>query len=305
MIANRSILRSLSLTWALPLLFLGTANAQEKTKEGFTKTWDRPLTVVPDSLLIGTHKVPAYTIAVHEADAGTVADLWKADMKAMSREVTGSKPLRANGVVLTELGSAPVNMAVQTTTEKKSDLCRFTLAFLATDSTAMAAAPEQEAYVRGLAVKYNKAVVQQQIDVYQKMLDRSSEKLADAKGDEAKLKQRISKANNELAKLKAKRGKVMADNAQVQGDITGLEKKFALTNDPKDLQRLTKARQKLAKGESAVAKLMQSEAKAQGTANKYQDQLPRSSSEQQDITLNKEEITNTLNALKRKQDSIR
>ncbi|MEZ4755918.1 MAG: hypothetical protein R2817_03715 [Flavobacteriales bacterium] len=296
---------SITLSLALPLLLLSTAMAQEKTKEGYTKTWDRPITVVPDSMLNGTHKLPAYTIAVHEADAGEVIDLWKADMKALSREVTGSKPLRANGVVLTELGTAPVNLAVMAVTEKKSDLSRLTVAFLATDSTAMPAAPEQEAYVRSLAVKYNKAIVQKQIDAYQKMLDRSSEKLADAQGDEAKLKQRMSKANNEVAKLKAKRGKVMADNARVQGDISGLEKKFALTNDPKDLQRLTKARQKLAKGESKVAKLMQSEAKAQDTVNKYQDKLPKASSEQQDITLNKEEITNTLNALKRKQDNIR
>lgn len=302
---SRFHLRSIALPFSLSLLLLSAATAQEKTREGFTKTWDRPITVVPDSLLNGTHILPAYTIAVHEADAGEVVDLWKADMKALSREVTGSKPLRANGVVLNELGAAPVNMAVMAVTEKKSDLSRLTVAFLATDSTAMPAAPEQEAYVRSLAVKYNKAIVQKQIDAYQKMLDRSSEKLADAKGDEAKIKQRISKVNNDLAKIKAKRGKVMADNAEVQGDISGLEKKFALTNDPKDLQRLTKARQKLAKGESAVAKLMQSEAKAQATANKYQDQLPKASSEQQDITLNKEEITNTLNALKRKQDSIR
>jgi hypothetical protein len=305
MIAHHSPLCSLTLTCALPLLFLGIANAQERTKEGFTKTWDRPLTVVSDSLLIGTHKVHAYTIAVHETDAGTLADRWKADMKALGGVVSGSKPLRAKGVMLTELGSAPMDLAVQTTTEKKSDFCRFTLAFMASDSTALPAAPEQETYMRGLTVKYNKAVVQQQIDVYQKMLDRSSEKLANAKGDEAQLKERIGKANNELAKLKNKRGKMMTDNAQIQGDISGLEKKFALTNDPKDLQRLTKARQKLTKGESAVAKLMQSEAKAQATANKYQDQLPKTSSEQQDITLNKEEITNTLNALKRKQDSIR
>lgn len=302
---SRFHLRSIALPFSLSLLLLSAATAQEKTREGFTKTWDRPITVVPDSLLNGTHKLPAYTIAVHEADAGEVVDLWKADMKALSREVTGSKPLRANGVVLNELGAAPVNMAVMAVTEKKSDLSRLTVAFLVTDSTAMPAAPEQEAYVRSLAVKYNKAIVQKQIDAYQKMLDRSSEKLADAKGDEAKIKQRISKVNSDLAKIKAKRGKVMADNAEVQGDISGLEKKFALTNDPKDLQRLTKARQKLAKGESTVAKLIQSEAKAQATANKYQDQLPKASSEQQDITLNKEEITNTLNALKRKQDSIR
>lgn len=301
---ERRLLRT-TLSLAVPVLLLTSISAQDKTKEGYTKTWDRPITVVPDSLLVGTHRLPAHTVAVHEADAGDVLDMWKADMKALSREVTGSKPMRANGVMLPELGSTPVDLAVGATTEKKSDLSRLTVVFLATDSTALPASPAHEAYVRGLAVKYNKAVVQKQIDAYQKMLDRTSEKLADAKSDEAKLQKQIGKTNGQLAKLKAKRGKAMADNARVQGDISGLEKKFALTNDPKDLQRLTKARQKLAKGEASVAKLMQSEAKAQSTLNKYQDKLPKSSSQQQDITLSKEEIMNTLNALRRKQDNIR
>jgi hypothetical protein len=280
-------------------------HAQAKTKEGFATTWDHPITVVPDSLTNGKHKLPAYTIAVFETDANDVLDQWKADMKALSMEVTGSKPAKASGVMLTSVSEAPTNMLVTTTTEKKADMVRMTVAFVLTDSTAAPADPRQESYLRSLGVKYNKAVVQTQIDSYQKMLDKAGDKLTSAQGDEAKTQQNLSKANSNLEKLKAKRAKVMAANAEISGDIAGLEKKFALTNDPKDLQKLTKSREKLAKGESSVAKLMQSEAKMQGTVNKYQQQLPDRAADQQEITQSKEELTNTLNALKRKQDSIR
>ncbi|MBP7451133.1 MAG: hypothetical protein KA817_13945 [Flavobacteriales bacterium] len=280
------------------------ANAQARTKEGFATTWERPITVMPDSLTNGDHKLPAYTIAVFETDANGVMDLWKADMKALSQEVTGSRPAKASGVILTSVSESPTNLLVTTTTEKKADMTRMTVAFILTDSTAAPADPRQEAYMRSLGVKYNKAVVQTQIDTYQKMLDKAGNKLTSAQGDQAKTQQNLTKANSNLEKLKAKRAKVMAANAEISGQIAGLEKKFALTNDPKDLQKLTKTREKLAKGETSVAKLMQSEAKAQGTVNKYQEQLPDRAADQQEITATKEELTTTLNALKRKHDSI-
>ena len=68
--------------------------------------------------------------------------------------------------------------------------------------------------------------------------------------------------------------KLQANNAKVHGEITGLEKKFAITNDPKDLQKLTKARQKLTKGESDLAKAMKSESKAQDSVGQTPRQCP-------------------------------
>ena len=53
-----------------------------------------------------------------------------------------------------------------------------------------------------------------------------------------------------------------------------------------------------------MAKLMQSEAKAQGTVNKYKEQLPDRAADQKEITATREDLTTTLNALKRKQDGI-
>lgn len=44
------------------------------------------------------YRLPAYTIAVFETDANDVMDQWKADMKALSKEVTAGKPAKSCSV---------------------------------------------------------------------------------------------------------------------------------------------------------------------------------------------------------------
>ena len=69
----------------------------------------------------------------------------------------------------------------------------------------------QEAYMRTLAVKYNRSVVQAQIAAYEKQLAKAGDKLTDTKGDVAKSQSRITKSNGQLEKIKAKRAKVERD----------------------------------------------------------------------------------------------
>ena len=296
------MLRSLKLV-AL-MLSAQLVMGQGTTKEGYSLMWDRTLAVVPDSMSNGKHKLPAWTVSVFEGDASEILDMWKADMKALSTAVTGSKPAKATDARL-GIGEHAVLTLATAATEKKAKLVRLTIAFAMNDSTPLASPAGQEEYMRGLAIKYNKAVVQRQIDVKEAALAKVGGKLADAQADEVKLKQKADKAKSALAKVKAKRAKVEANNAEIQGTIVGLEKKFALTNDPKDLQRLTKTRQKLADGEKGIAKLMQSEAKAQANINKYESQLPETTADQQGQTVSKEQLQSEIQALKRKQDSIR
>lgn len=301
------MVHALSIRFAAVSLLLSIATlvrAQEgRTKEGFSLTWDKKITVLPDSISNGKHRLPAWTIAVFETDAGTVLDLWKNDMKTMSTALINGKPAYATGVRIAEVGEANT-MFAGATTDKKAKLARLTVAFATSDSTGTPNTSAQEAYVRSLAVKYNRAVVQTQIATYDKMLGKAGDKLSGTQEDVAKNRQNITKANGKLEKIKAKRGKVQGEIAHQQGDIAGLEKKFALTNATKDLEKLTKARGKLAKSESALAKLMQQEADVQGDIAKYQGKLESSTSEAEGRTATKDEVQRTVDALKRKHDNI-
>ena len=63
---KRTMMRnSLLLSSALLLTLHSTA---QTTKEGYNLMWSNTLTVVPDTLANGTHKLPAHTITIHETD---------------------------------------------------------------------------------------------------------------------------------------------------------------------------------------------------------------------------------------------
>ncbi|MCB9183460.1 MAG: hypothetical protein H6591_06035 [Flavobacteriales bacterium] len=289
---------------AIALVWGAAAFAQSgTTKEGYALQWDKTITVLPDSISNGHYKLPAWTFAVHEADASDVMGWWLADMQAVSTSVAKAKPAKALGTRIAAVPDAAIAVAAATS-DKKAKLAKLTIAFALNDSVTTPGNAGQEDYVRALAVKYNRAVVDQQIATYEKMLDKAGDKLAGAKDDVAKNQANLTKSNSKLEKIKAKRGKIQAENAHVAGTIAGLEKKFALSNDPKDLQKLTKARQKLAKGETSLAKLMQQEADVQGDIAKEQGRLEDNTGEQEERGATKEEVQRVTDALKRKHDAI-
>jgi len=289
----------------LACIATGLSSQAQTTKLGYALTWDNTLTVVPDTLVNGKHKLPAYTITIHEADAGTALDLWKNEYKAISREVSGSKPVKAVGAVQPTIAEGGIMVMATSASDKKAQLARLTLAFAQNDSVPVEQDKAAADIAQKLAVKYNKAVVQAQITSTEKSLEKATGKESDAQADAAKLDKQFLKANGELKKIKAKQGKVQGDNAKLSGEIAGLEKKFQLTNNPKDLEKLSKMRIKLTNGEASLAKLMKSEAKVQADLNKVEGNKPDAIQEQQEKTQTKEQVQQDIDALKRKLDNIR
>lgn len=286
------------------LLLSLAANAQT-TKEGYALLWSNTITVVPDTLMNGKHKLPAHTITLFESDANTAMDLWRTEYKPLSQDVTGSKPVKAIGVTQPAVAPSPLMVLASSSTDKKAGIGRLTLAFVKNDSTPVDDQQAVERAMRDMAVEYNKAVVQAQITTKEKSLDKATGKAESAQADAAKLDKKSAKTNNDLQKIKSKQGKIQGNNAKLSGEIAGLEKKFQLTNDPKDLAKLAKIRQKLTKGESELAKLMSSEAKVQGNLNKIEGNKPDAAKEESERTQTREETQKEVEQLKRKQNDIR
>jgi hypothetical protein len=300
-----NILRPLRAVPTLAAALLLAGSSAQTTKEGYALTWDKTITVVPDSMSNDRFRLPAFTITVYECNGDDAMSLWKTDMKTKSQEVSGSKPVKAVGAMFLAASAEPMLVLAESRTEKKAGAAKLTIAFAQNDSTPAANQQAAEQVAREMAVMLNKTVVQKQIDTYTKSLDKTSEKLTDAKEDAEKNRANISKANADLAKQKSKVSKVQADNAKMHGEVTGLEKKFAITNDPKDLQKLTKAREKLSKGEAELAKMMKAEAKAQEKVNDHQSDSPDHAKTQEQHTMSKADTEKTINELKRKLDNIR
>ncbi len=276
----------------------------QTTKDGTRLQWDQRIVVTEGSMAYNARTIPAHTITIFETDGGNAIDLWHLEMTPISTAID-TKPTRATGARLAQISAEPLTVLAEATTDKKANLAKLTLAFLSNDSALQQNKEKEEKYMRELALRLNKAVVQGQIDRYQKDLDKAGDKLGGAQKDKAKAENNLAKANRELEKLKSRRAKIQGENAKLQGNIAGFEKKFALTNDPKDLKRLTKTRTSLAKNETGLAKIMEREAKVQGSMNKHQGTLEKHSDKASGHQESREDLQRIISELKRKQDNIR
>ncbi len=172
-------------------LLLSITSVAQNTKEGYALLWSNTITVVADTLLNGKHELPAYSITVFESDGNAALDLWRAEYKPMSQEITGSKPAKATGVTQPTVAPSPLMVLASHTTDKKGGFGRLTLAFAKNDSTPIDDQQAAERAMRDMAVKYNKAVVQAQITAKEKSLDKATGKQENAQADAAKLDKKI------------------------------------------------------------------------------------------------------------------
>lgn len=281
-----------------------TLQAQDATKEGYALSWNNTIAAVPDTLVNGKYKLAAYSITVFESDGGEALDLWKTEMKTQSKDISGSKPMKAMGAMAPSLSSAPIMVLAEGNSDKKAKQGILKIAYAMNDSVALAHSEPARRYAYDLAVKLNKAVVQKQLDSYSKTLDKSTSKLESAQKDVLKNDKNLSKANKALAKATTAISKYQANNADYSGRIAGLERKFATTNDPKDLKSLTKMRQKLAASENKMASEMRSQAKAQDAVAKYQGNAPSEAKAAQERVETQQANEKVINALKAKQSAI-
>src|SRR5690606_12450594 len=101
--------------------------------EDYALQWDKTITMLTDSISNGHYRLPAWTIAVHEADASDVMGWWVADMQAVSTFVAKTKPAKALGTRIAAVPDAAIAVA-SATSDKKAKLAKLTIAFALNDS---------------------------------------------------------------------------------------------------------------------------------------------------------------------------
>ncbi|MFT3884128.1 MAG: hypothetical protein QM724_01485 [Flavobacteriales bacterium] len=285
---------------ALSLMLGLGAFAQSKTKEGYALNWNKEIDRdrgygADRSAEVGGTQVPIY-----EARPSDVATLLRTVIPGASfKENKGVQT--ATGVSLPALSAAPLDVLATMSEDKKAGLTRLTMGFTQ-NGTAL---PANEAVVRDLAVKLNKAVVQQQVDVWQGKLDKAAKQQQSAQASQEKATEKVNKANSALEKTISRRGELQREISNIQADITRQDTRWQTSQNPKDLKKLTKLREKLAKTEKKLADTMTDETKQTKTANKRQEDMPGVAKDQQRTTESKEEVQRTVDALKQKLDSIR
>jgi hypothetical protein len=290
---------------ALPvfLLVFGSltfsASAQHTSAEGFRLSWDNTITVERDTLRVGDAKLPAWSITVHETSAKGALDLWRIDVAPHAARVSGSRPMVASGVKLSDAIPERVDVRAMSTQDRRSGDATLTLAFNSLGHDARI-----EALMRDLSVRLNKALVQEQIDAITKGKSDSRKDLEKEQKNEAKLGKRLNKANRDLENTLRRKSRTQHTIANQQRDITRQERSVVGAASPRQLKRLTRSRRSLTGSQRQLSRLMRDEARTQKQINKLTRDIQNSQAAQQAIRSGKDLKSYSLDALNRKKDSI-
>ncbi len=266
------IVRSLLLV--IVLCFAFRAEAQETSPIPGAQEQPPVITVVPNALEVNNVEFPAHTITIHGARANDAFKLWRNEIRAQSRDISGRHPTVARGVIVPELSPSPIVVMAEAKSDRKADLALLTLAFAMNDSTPLQDDGTQQRYMYDLAVKYNQAIVQDEIARKQKELDKAKHRSDKAASAQQKIQNKLQRAQDKLEQTRLKREQAQAEKAEIEGDVIGLQRKLEVTDKPRDQQRLLRIRRKLAKADAQVLKWMERESELQADVNKYNGQLP-------------------------------
>lgn len=298
----RTVQTLLALT--LSLSFVSALHAQNSLKDGTALLWDKEINVGHDSLLDDTVKIPALTIPIYEASSSEVMDLLKSAMPDANFKKQGNV-MKASGASFTAASSTPTDILASVTENKKQRMSTLTLAFVKPTISEPVEGPQVESATRDLAVKLNKAVVQQQIDTWKKKLSKASDKTDNAVKDHDKAKAQKTKSQAKLEKSTKEKSKLQDEHSILQQQIDLDNQKWTLSQDPKDLKTLTNSRKKITKNESEMAKVMSDEANMQKDLSKNADDVPDAQKESEQKTAAQADVQRTVDALQQKMESIR
>lgn len=266
-----------------------------------TMKWDHEIVVIQNSLSYRDTVLPALSFTVFEADQARAMELWRNDHSTKSASITKGKVAVARNTSIPDLSAQPLQVITIAKGDKRTGNATLSIA-IRPDSIPQ---EKQQVYVRGLAVKYNRAVVEAQIANEARSLEKARSALGKSASKDNKLKADLQKTKASLNKLEAQRTKQQKNNAEMQGDIAGAEQKYVLTGDVKDLKKLTKHRRKLSQGETKVARIMEKEAKLNSTATKYSGDLPDSANAKEDREKGVAHHEQRMEALRSKLNDIR
>lgn len=290
---------------ALPfslVLALGST-AQNTLKDGTALVWDKEINVTATTIKSDTVTVPAFSVPVYEATASQVNDLLKTVLPGAAFKKHGNV-MKATGVTFTPAAATPVDLLATVTQNKKQGFSTLSLAFLNSGTATPVDNPALQSAVRDIGVRLNKAVVQQQLDKWNKQLGKADSKSASAAKSHAKAKSNLAKVQSEVDKYAKEKSKLQDQQAIMQKEVELCDQKWKLSQDPKDLKKLNEARSSITKNGEQLAKVIEKETKAQKDLSKSSADMPDSQQEKDEKSAVQTDVQHTVDALKQKLESI-
>lgn len=303
---NRSLLLRILFIHALFIVPISLRSQSTEPVAGNIVTqWDNPLTVVPNTLEHNGVDFPAHTITVHGSKANSLWREWRSEMREQAAEVKGRKPIIARSAVIPSISPSPITVMGVVSGQRKDPFARLTVAFGENDTTPIFDNGSQERYMHELAVRYNDAVIQNELATKQKELKKAERRTAKGASDEKKTRKRLERAENKLARAQHRREKAEAIKAKREGDLVGIRRANASTEDVPDKRKVLRARREIAKREADVLKYMEQELEHQAEINEYRALLPEHDRTQKKRNAEVEMIEREINALESARENLK
>jgi hypothetical protein len=267
--------------------------------------WDNPVIVAPNTMHVNDVAFPAHTITVHGTDPNSLFRRWRSEMREQTRDFSGRRPTVVRGVVIPSLSDRPITVIAEAAGDRREPFAHLTLAFAENDSTPLADDGQQQQYMHELAVRYNQALIQEEIEDRQRDLDRAQRRLDRAGSSEQRTQRRLDRTRSRLERAQDRRVRAETDKAEQEGRVMGLQRAVTASGNDRDQRRLIRARKDLAKHESDVLKYMEQELDLQQEITKYEEQMPGHDRSQTEHSDDVEQIEREIEALRSAHDSMR
>ena len=285
--------------WAFAL---PEAQAQD-SYEGIRLGWAGTVEPVKDSLLLTASRHPALTINVYESNARHALRLLGADLRTRGVRLSGNRPARARGLTMEGTGHGAMDLMVVAEQDRHGD-ASLTLAFQRDERSVDHEDPALRAAVREIAVRLNRALVNEQIEDLRKRQGRVESREESARKTETRLLKQQTKANKDLQRIKQRQSQQQRNNANMQRDAARFDARFNRTGNPRFLQRATRQRRQLAQGERRMGRLMRDESRKQSDLVKIERDLVKSREDQRSQGLTMRSKEDALQLLQRKLEAI-
>ncbi len=220
---------------------LPTVTAQDiKSRSLGEAFWEKDLEVTRESVEFEDSIHSAYVIQIHDVTEKVLRKYWKGYLKDHDAKVRGREEMRAEGAVLPNIQSEPLDLLTSFETGSENAI-QMRVAFLSDPEEESVSDADIETYLKGLAIQLNKQVVGHQLQQQNKVLSDLQNVLQDLQKDYAKERRSITRNEKKIEKAKQKLARWEANIAAQESRLEVFTlKENRTTTDAKAIDKINR-----------------------------------------------------------------
>lgn len=272
-----------------PAADLTKKGVEEEKKEEVVSLWTRELEVSTGEEFFDDTRHHAYKITVFDLKNSKVEKYWKDEIKRNSDKMKGvkKKGVLSYRVDLPQITPEPLEVHAKAEDGITPNSSVFAVTFIKNDGTEIGPETDPELHSKvekmmyDLSVRMNKSVVRDQMEEQEDILEDLQKDLEKLQKDNGKLHDDIAKNTQRLEEAKLDQAKEEQELEMLTKEIADYEASIGESPSADNLKQLSKLRKKLTKLERSVSKLKESQIDYQHKIAAAEEAIPVNEQEQE------------------------